>query len=45
MMVEHNIGAVPVLRDGLLVGIFTERDLMSHVVATGKSAADLAVRR
>ena len=44
MMVEHNISAVPVLKDGLLVGIFTERDLMSGVVATGKSAADLVVR-
>lgn len=34
-MVSRNIGAVPVLRDGLLVGIFSERDLMSRVVAEG----------
>ena len=27
-MVEHNIGAVPVLHNGKLVGIFSERDLM-----------------
>lgn len=35
-MVERNIGAVPVLRDGLLVGIFSERDLMKRVVAEGR---------
>jgi CBS domain-containing protein len=32
-MVARNIGAVPVLRDGILVGIFSERDLMKRVVA------------
>jgi len=31
-MVQHNIGAVPVQRDGDLVGIFSERDLMKRVV-------------
>jgi CBS domain-containing protein len=35
MMVEHNIGAVPVLQDGQLTGIFSERDLMSRVVVGG----------
>ena len=34
-MVDRNIGAVPVLRDGLLVGIFSERDLMRRVVVEG----------
>jgi len=34
-MVVRNIGAVPVLRDGILVGIFSERDLMKRVVAEG----------
>jgi CBS domain-containing protein len=34
-MVERNIGAVPVLHDGKLVGIFSERDLMKRVVAAG----------
>jgi CBS domain-containing protein len=29
-MVERNIGAVPVLRNGQLVGIFSERDLMKR---------------
>jgi CBS domain-containing protein len=34
-MVSRNIGAVPVLDGGRLVGIFSERDLMSRVVAEG----------
>ena len=39
MMVEHNIGAVPVLQDGQLTGIFSERDLMSRVVVAGMDPA------
>jgi len=35
-MVERNIGAVPVLHYGELVGIFSERDLMKRVVAEGR---------
>lgn len=35
-MVELNIGAVPVIHGGKLVGIFTERDLMRRVVAEGR---------
>jgi CBS domain-containing protein len=35
MMVENNIGAVPVLRDTQLIGIFSERDLMRRVVVEG----------
>jgi CBS domain-containing protein len=31
-MVERNIGAVAVLRQGELAGLFTERDLMKRVV-------------
>jgi CBS domain-containing protein len=34
-MVERNIGAVPVVHNGTLVGIFSERDLMKRVVAQG----------
>jgi CBS domain-containing protein len=37
-MVDRNIGAVPVLRDGELVGIFSERDLMRRVVAANLDA-------
>ncbi len=32
-MVTRNIGAVPVLREDVLIGIFSERDLMKRVVA------------
>jgi len=38
-MVERNIGAVPVLHDGLLVGVFSERDLMRRVVVEGRDPA------
>ena len=42
-MVARNIGAVPVLRDGLLVGIFSERDLMKRVVVGGLQAGSTRV--
>jgi CBS domain-containing protein len=42
-MVERNIGAVPVLRDGLLVGVFSERDLMRRVVVEGRDPAHTRV--
>lgn len=42
-MVDRNIGAVPVLRDGELVGIFSERDLMRRVVAAGLNPASTRV--
>jgi CBS domain-containing protein len=35
-MVERNIGAVPIIHSGKLVGIFSERDLMRRVVAEGR---------
>jgi CBS domain-containing protein len=35
-MMEHSIGALPVLRDGNVVGIFSERDIMNRVVALGR---------
>lgn len=35
-MVDRNIGAVPVLQDGELVGIFSERDLMRRVVGESR---------
>ena len=35
-MMEHNIGALPVLRNGELAGIISERDVMNRVVAAGR---------
>jgi CBS domain-containing protein len=35
-MMENRIGALPVLRNGELVGIFSERDIMNRVVALGR---------
>ena len=35
-MMEHSIGALPVLRNGDIVGIFSERDVMNRVVAAGR---------
>ncbi|HXM59508.1 MAG TPA: CBS domain-containing protein [Terriglobales bacterium] len=35
-MVDRNIGAVPVLSEGRLIGIFSERDLMKRVVVEGR---------
>jgi CBS domain-containing protein len=42
-MMEHNIGAVPVLRDGDLAGIISERDIMNRVVAIGRTPGTTAV--
>ena len=36
-MMEHNIGALPVMRDAKLVGIFSERDVTNRVVAAGRT--------
>lgn len=42
-MSEKNIGAVAVLDDGRLVGVFSERDLMTRVVAEGLDPASTRV--
>jgi CBS domain-containing protein len=42
-MMEQNIGALPVLRNGELAGIFSERDIMNRVVAVGRTPAYTAV--
>ncbi len=42
-MMEHNVGAVPVLRNGELVGILSERDIMNRVVAVGRTPGTTVV--
>ncbi len=42
-MTEHNIGALPVLRNGQLAGIFSERDIMTRVVAAGRTPGHTTV--
>ena len=42
-MMEHNVGALPVLRGGELVGILSECDIMNRVVAVGRTPGTTAV--
>ena len=42
-MAERNIGAVAVVDDGALKGVFSERDIMSRVVAKGLNPDDTTV--
>ena len=42
-MMEHNVGAVPVMRDGKLAGVLSERDIMNRVVAVGRTPGPTAV--
>lgn len=44
VMAAHNIGGVPVVDGDRLVGIFTERDVLTRVVAAGRSPAATLVR-
>lgn len=38
LMAERNVGAVMVVEDNSLIGIFTERDVVFRVVAQGRDA-------
>src|SRR3989338_4094757 len=42
-MTEHKVGSVVVLENEALRGIFTERDLLTSVVATGKDPKNVKV--
>lgn len=39
MMREGDVGSVPVVEDGRLVGILTDRDIVVRAIANGKDAA------
>lgn len=43
LLAEKNIGALPVLSEGKVVGLFTERNYARHVVLAGRSSKDTAV--
>ena len=43
LMLEHNVGAVMVIQDGALAGIFTERDAVLRVIAQGRDAHTVRV--
>jgi CBS domain-containing protein len=42
-MAEHSVGAVAVVKDGKLQGIFTERDVMLRVVLRHRNPGDTRV--
>ncbi|HUK47885.1 MAG TPA: CBS domain-containing protein [Terriglobales bacterium] len=42
-MVARGIGAVPVLENGLLIGVFSERDLMKRVVVEGLNPRNVRI--
>ncbi len=43
LMAEKNVGALPVLKDGKVAGIFSERDYARKVVLKDKSSRDTSV--
>jgi len=44
LMAQHDIGALLVMEDEQLVGIFSERDYARKVILKGRSSHDLSVR-
>lgn len=44
LMAEKNIGSLPVLAEGKLLGVFTERDYTRKIALAGKSSRETRVR-
>jgi CBS domain-containing protein len=44
IMSEKNIGALPVVEEGRLIGVFSERDYARKVILKGKSSKSTTVR-
>lgn len=42
-MVDNNVGALPVLKDDRLAGVFSERDLMRRVIVAGHDPSKVTV--
>lgn len=42
-MEEHNIGCLPVIKDGVLKGILTDRDIVLKVIAKGGDPSAMTV--
>ncbi|MCW1401422.1 CBS domain-containing protein [Novosphingobium sp. MW5] len=44
LLAEKRIGALPVIEDGAVIGIFSERDVIYCLASAGSAALDKAVR-
>lgn len=42
-MAEHQIGMLPVVRDGGVIGVITDRDLVLRVLAAGRDAGSTRI--